>query len=54
MFDSQVKDILNMNAEDTSASNLMDSFLSLAIVLAAKKSMKEGRSIHIEEVGISK
>jgi predicted dehydrogenase len=54
MFNSQVKDILNKNAEDTSASNLMDSFLSLAIVLAAKKSMKEGRSVHIEEVGISK
>ncbi|MDB0021091.1 Gfo/Idh/MocA family oxidoreductase [Candidatus Pseudothioglobus singularis] len=53
MFDSQVKDILLNHGENSSTSNLIDSFLSLSIVLAAKKSMKERRSVKLDEVGIS-
>jgi len=48
MFDLQIKDILNSHKADSSESNLIESFLSLCIVLAAKKSMKEKRSVNID------
>jgi len=48
MFDLQTKDILYKYKADKSPLNLMDSFLSLSIVLAAKKSMKEKKSVTID------
>jgi len=52
MFDAQLNDIIRNHGANKSTLNLMDSFLSLSIVLAAKKSMKERRSVHLDEVGI--
>jgi predicted dehydrogenase len=49
MFKSQVKDILTP-ASDKSSVNLNDSYLSIAIVIAAKKSMVEKRTINLDEI----
>jgi predicted dehydrogenase len=49
MFLSQVKDILNP-ISDKSSVNLDDSYLSISIVMAAKKSMEEKKSIYLDEV----
>ena len=49
MFNSQVKDVLT-STSDKSSINLNDSYLSIAIVMAAKKSMKEKRTINMDEI----
>jgi hypothetical protein len=50
MFDCQVKDILFSNCSDKSSVNLIDSCLSLAIVMAAKKSIEEKRTVNLDEI----
>ena len=51
MFNSQVKDVLNpIKSESKSSVNLIDSYLSISIVLAAKKSMSEKRTVNIDEI----
>jgi len=49
MFNSQVKDILT-STSDKSSINLNDSYLSIAIVIAAKKSMEEKRTVNLDEI----
>ena len=49
MFKSQVKDILTLTS-DKSSVNLNDSYLSISIVMAAKKSMEEKRTINLDEI----
>jgi predicted dehydrogenase len=53
MFNSQVKDVLT-SASDKSSINLNDSYLSIAIVMAAKKSMEEKRTINMDEINNDK
>ena len=52
MFASQLNDIIQNHEPKKSSLNLLESFLSLSIVLAAKKSMEERRSVHLDEVVI--
>ena len=50
MFDLQTKSILNDSIKVDSVQNLIDSNLSLSIVLASKKSMQENRKVFLYEV----
>jgi len=47
MFDLQVKDILSSSNSDKSKANILNSNLSLSIVLAAKQSMEENRAVNL-------
>ena len=48
-INSQVKDILT-STSDKSSINLNNSYLSIAIVIAAKKSMEEKRTVNLDEI----
>ena len=48
MFDCQIQDILLNHSPEKSSLNLLDSSMSLSIVMAAKKSMEENRTVNLE------
>ena len=48
MFDLQIKNIINNNNPGISKTNILNSHLSLSIVLAAKQSMKENRAVNLD------
>jgi len=50
MFELQIQDIISNQSQDSSSTNLLNSSISLSIVLAAKKSMEENRTISLSQI----
>ncbi len=50
MFELQIQDIISNHSQDNSSMNLLNSSISLSIVLAAKKSMEEDRTINLSQI----
>ena len=48
MFDLQIKDLLSNHNPAKSSLNMLDSSLSLSIVMAAKQSMEENRTVNLD------